>query len=320
MLRYAILAPSNHNTQPWLFRINAMNAEVYADRRRKLVVVDPDGRELVVSCGAALYNLRIAAEYFGHAYRVELLPEPAQPDLMARLDLGLEGETSSEDVLLFHAITQRRTNRKPFEARPVPENLLADWVAATQEFGAVFHVISEEQARQAVADLVAEGDRRQWADRHFRVELSHWIRTRPDESPDGLPGAAAGVKDWLSFAGPMLIRTFDRGGGLAATDRDIAVHSPVLAVIATEQDDALAWLNAGQALQRVLLEATSEGIASSFLNQPIEIQDLRSRLAELAGLNGYPQVLLRLGYGPEVDPAPRRLLRQMLILHHAARP
>lgn len=320
MLRYAILAPSNHNTQPWLFRINAMNAEVYADRRRMLPVIDPEGRELAISCGAALYNLRIAAEYFGHTYRVELLPNSAQPELMARLDLGLEGETSSEDVVLFHAITQRHTNRKPFEDRAVPENVLADCAAAAQELGVQFQVVSEESSRQSVADLVAEADRRQWADRPFRVELAHWIRTRPDDSPDGLPVAAAGVKDWLSFAGPMWIRTFDRGGGLAASDREIAVHSPVLAVLSTDQDHPLAWVNTGQALQRILLVATSEGLASSFLNQPIEIADLRNRLAEIAGLSGYPQVLLRLGYGPEVDPSPRRALRQMLILHHTAHP
>jgi nitroreductase len=320
LLRYAILAPSTHNTQPWLFRINAMDVEVYADRRRALAVIDPQGRELAMSCGAALMNLRVAAEYFGHAYKAEMLPDARHPDLQARFQLGLAGETSGEDIVLFHAITQRRTNRQPFLDKPVPEEVLGECEAAARTHGAWFQVVRDPAAREAVADLVAEGDRRQWADKHFRAELSQWIRSKPDESGDGLPASIAGVRNWLSFAGPALIRTFDRGEGVAATDRDIALHSPVLAVLGTDSDDALIWLNAGQALQRVLLTARAEDISASFLNQPIEIPDLRGRLAERLGTGGYPQILLRLGYGPEIAPTPRRSLRQVLLMQKTSHP
>ena len=127
-----------------------------------------------------------------------------------------------------------------------------------------------------------------------------------------------GVKDWLSFAGPAWIRTFDRGGGVAATDRDVALHSPVLAVLGTETDNAPAWLCAGQALQAVLLEARTEEVWASFLNQPIEVPDLRSRLAETVGRGPYPQVLLRLGYGSEVAPTPRRSVREVVMEHKSA--
>jgi hypothetical protein len=318
LLRYAILAPSPHNTQPWRFRINANDVELFADRHRLLPVIDPQGREMIMSCGAALFNLRVAAEYFGHAYTVEHQPNPAHPDLFARFQLGLRGETSGEDILLFYAITQRHTNRQPFDDKPVPETLFSDWDTAIRPYGAWFQVVREDTARQAVADLVSEGDRRQWADRHFRAELSRWIRSKPEEHGDGLPAAIVGIKDWLSLAGPALIRTFDRGKGVAATDRDIAVHSPVLAVLGTESDDSRAWLNAGQALQRVLLGARSEDIWASFLSQPIEIPDLRNRLAEIIGRSGHPQILLRMGYGPGTTPMPRRSLRQMLIMQPSA--
>ncbi|MBM3880508.1 MAG: nitroreductase [Verrucomicrobia bacterium] len=315
LIGYAILAPSSHNSQPWLFRINSMNLELFADRRRALRVVDPYDRELTLSCSAALYNVRVAAEYFGHAYSVELLPDPANPNLLARFHLGLSGDTSSEDILLFRALTRRHTNRQAFREEPVPEAVLEALREGAEREGAWLEFVVQEEARNAVADLVAQADRLQWADRNFRQELAHWIRPKPAEARDGLLAHDLGVQDWLSFAGPALIRTFDRGGGQAARDRDVAVHSPVLAVLGTDTEDTLAWLKAGQALENVLLRARTEEVWASFLNQPIEVPELRDQLAALIGRAGCPQVLLRLGYAADASPSPRRFVREVLIPH-----
>ena len=181
--------------------------------------------------------------------------------------------------------------------------------------GAWLHFLTTDEARLAAADLVAQADRLQWADKHFRQELARWIRAKGDQARDGIPAHDAGVQDWLSFAGPLLVRSFDRGGGVAARDRDIAEHSPVLAVLGTDKEDWASWLAAGQALQHLLLKARSENVWASFLCQPVEIVELRAPLADLAGHEGSPQVLLRLGYGPDVPPAPRRSPREMLIQH-----
>lgn len=315
LLAYAVLAPSNHNTQPWLFRINTTDVELHADRRRAIRAVDPYDRELTLSCGAALFNLRVAAEYFGHQYQLDLLPDPADKSLMARFHLGFRAETGAEDVLLFHAIPQRRTNRGPFRPDPVPAGLLAALQEAAEAEGAWLHIIESDSDRVAVAELVARGDRIQWADKHFRRELAKWIRPKGDPARDGIPAHDYGVQDWMSFAGPLLVRSFDRGGGVAARDRDIAEHSPVLAVLGTEQEDWASWLTAGQALQHVLLKARAEDLWASFLCQLIEVEELRTPLATVVGRQGFPQVLLRLGYGETVPPAPRRSPREMLIQH-----
>lgn len=316
LIGYAILAPSNHNTQPWLFRINAMDLELFADRRRALRVVDPEDRELTISCGAALYNLKVASEYFGHVYEVQSFPEPSDPNLVARLQLGLSGETSSEDILLFQAITRRRTNRSPFRPEPLPAAIMEALASAAESQGAFFRAVTKDNERAALADLVAEADRLQWADKSFREELARWLRTNPEASRDGIPTRDMGVKDWLSFAGPAIVRTFDRGGGQAARNRDIAIHSPVLAVLSTAEDEPRSWLKAGQALQSVLLRARAEDVWASFLNQPVEVPDLRAQLAERMQAPGYPQVLLRLGYSSESpSPTPRRNVREMLIMH-----
>ena len=128
-----------------------------------------------------------------------------------------------------------------------------------------------------------------------------------------MPGYAFGLGDLMSFAGPLLIRTFGWVNGQAAKDRQLAAGSPVLAVLGTESDSPTGWLKARQALDWVLLTATANGISASFLNQSIEVAELRPRLADLLGIQGFPQVLLRMGYGPEVRPTPRRPMGEVLV-------
>lgn len=315
LLGFAILAPSPHNNQPWLFRINVNDVEIFADRRRALRVVDPFDRELHLACAAAIYNLRIATEYFGRGYTLELLPHPEEPALLARLTLRLHAETSSEDVLLFHAITKRRTNRAAFRPDAVPGELLVELADAAAREGAWLAVFTSDDSRHAIAELVARADRIQWAEPKFRRELSSWLRTDAEHHADGIPAHDLGVKDWLAFAGPLWIRTFKRGNHEAAHDAEIAEHSPVLVVIGTEEDNPRSWLKAGQAMESVLLHAQANDLSASFLNQPVEVEELRPELAQMTGRAGFPQVLLRLGYGPEAPPTPRRAVRSLLLKH-----
>lgn len=316
LLSYAVLAPSPHNTQPWLFRINVSDVELFADPRRLLPSTDPYGRELRIAGGAALLNLRIAAGYHGQGHTVELLPDIHNPLLLARLTLHLTDLTPSEDVVLFPAIRERRTNREPFATELVPDEILDELGEAANQEGAWLVALADDAGRAAIADLVAAADKVQWANPEFRRELAHWIRTDAEHQADGIPSRELGVSDWLSFAGPALIRTFNRGNNVAARDADIALHSPVLAILGTDSDDPLSWIRAGQALQRVLLHAQVNGVSVSHLNQPLEVAELRPELARLIGREGaHPQILVRLGYGPVVPPTPRwrvhsRLLRQ----------
>jgi len=179
--------------------------------------------------------------------------------------------------------------------------------AAHQE-GARLHVLADPAQKNSLADLIAEGDRLQGADARFRRELAAWIHPNRGRSRDGIPGYAQGVGELLSVLGPFVVRTFDWGGGQAARDRQLAEGSPVLLVLSTEEDAALAHLAAGQALDRVLLTATAYGLSASFLNQPVEVPTLRPKVARLIGAR-HPQLVLRLGYGPNVPPAPRRPAR-----------
>jgi nitroreductase len=312
MLNYAVLAPSGHNTQPWLFKVRDDTVELCADRSRALPVVDPEDRALTISCGAALLHLRLAARHFGYADEVNVFPNPEDADLLAEVRLGDPYEATAEEHQLFEAINMRRTNRSPFQDREIPDEVLRALEAAASGEGAWLRTITDLATKNAVADLVAEGDRTQWSDRRFRRELAAWVHPNRTKSRDGMPGYAFGFGDLMSLAGPLVMRTFDMGGGRAAQDRELAEGSPVLAVLGTETDTPVEWLSAGQALGRVLLRARAEGIDASYLNQPIEVPELRPRLRDTIGASGLPQLLFRMGYGPEVKPTPRRSADEVL--------
>jgi len=313
LLNYAILAPSSHNSQPWLFRIIDDEIELHADRTRALPVVDPDDRELIISCGAALFNLRIAMRHYGYEGIVRTIPDAKKPDLLARIKFGNEKKPTLEENQLFDAIVKRRTNRMPFGTQPVHGSLLRALQEAATKEGAWLHIVLGDEDRNGLADLIAEGDRIQMSDGHFRRELAAWIHPNRTVSHDGTPGYAFGFGALTGYFGPLVVRTFDVGKGQAAKDRQLASGSPVLAVLGTKSDGTSDWLAAGQALARVLLRARVDDVWASFLNQPIEVPDLRTKLVDLLDRKGSPQLIFRMGHGRDVKPTPRRTPGEVLM-------
>ncbi len=307
LLKYALLAPSSHNTQPWWFKVSGCRIALYADRTRALPVNDPGDRELTISCGCALMNLRLAAAEIGLEATSVLLPVAEDEDLLAEVEMVASDNPSLKETGLFACIERRRTYRKAFEVREVPAAVVKALSDEAAKEGAWLRVVDVDEKRQEVAVLVAEGDAIQWSDPSWRRELAAWMH--PRRQGDGLtvPGLVAPV---VQFA----VRSFDMGNGLGAKDNKLADESPVLAVLGTEGDAVVDWLQAGQALQRVLLLACSQGLQASYLNQPIQVASLRPRLQHLIGRHGFPQILLRLGYpAEEVPAAPRRRVTEVIV-------
>lgn len=306
LLRAAVQAPSSHNTQPWLFQTGAGTVRLFADRTRALPANDPDDRELTISCGCALLNLRVAAAAQGLGSAVSLSPDPHDADLLAELILGPGDEQPGELSRLIDQVPHRRTYRKRFEDREVPAEILQKLSEAVVAEGGELHVINNEEDREAVVRLVSDGDAAQWSDPSWRRELAQWMH--PRRKGDGLtvPGLVAPIAQ-------AVVRTFDMGSGVAAKDRQLAESSPVLAVLATADDTPRSWLAAGQALERCLLTASQEGLQASYLNQPIQVAALRPELRDLLAGKAYPQILMRLGYPTEkIDAPPRRNLEAVL--------
>lgn len=312
LVKYAVLAPSSHNSQPWRFRVADGRLEVLADPSRTLPVVDPDGRELVISCGAALFHLRAAAHYFGRGCRVHRLPDASRPDLLAILALTGSYSRTPTDEAIFAAMPRRHTCRKAFDRRPVEITVVQGLIRAARKEGARLDVLVRDDTRAELTNLVMEGDRIQMADSAFRRELAVWMRPNGSGEGDGMPGSALALGPVAARLAPLVIRTFDLGRGRAAQSCELAEHSPLLAVLSTANDGPLDWLTAGEALARVLLLACDAGLQASFLNQAVEIPRLRRRLAALLPPSGWPQLVLRLGCAAAAPATPRRPIEEVV--------
>ncbi len=306
LLQYAILAPSSHNTQPWRFKLEDNRVYLYADRARALPVNDPENRELVISCGCALMNLRVAAAHAG--LRTQVREGKAdEKDLLAIAEFEPATHAPEPEAELFEAITQRRTYRKPFEPRPPEAAALALLSEAAGMEKAWLELPSREATRRQVAEQVAEGDARQWANPNWRRELAKWIHSR--RRGDGLP-----LPGPISPMARLMVRALDMGKGIGARNKQLVENSPVIAVLGTGGDAPRDWLRAGQALERVLLTAHGQGLQASHLNQPVQVASLRPRLQQLLAAPGFPQIVLRLGFPGENPPAsPRRPLEDVII-------
>lgn len=311
MLSWAVLAPSRHNTQPWLFEIEGDEVRVYADAARALHVTDPDGRELLMACGAAISNLTLAAAHFGHATSTEVVPGYRRDGLLARVRLEERRPSTPEVEELFQAIPRRRTNRLPLDGREPPEGLVAQLVREARREGAWLHPVEDHQ-RSLVADLVSEGDEVQWSNPRWRAELSAWTHLSGTTRRDGMPAGAHGLSDLAALLQPLVQWLRDPSRLEAERDRRRARTTRALLVLSTSRDGKAEWVAAGEALQRILLRATAAGLAASYLNQPIEVPALRARLRDAIGEAGQPQVMIRLGYGLEVPAVPRRGVAEVL--------
>ncbi len=313
LVSYAVLAPSSYNTQPWLFRLRGDALELIADRGRGLPVVDPNDRELTISCGAALEFLCAASRYFGHEPEVAAFPEAGARDVLARVRFGRRAPPGRDARSRFRAMALRRTTRVPFLRDPIDGVLLERLRAAASMHRVGCNLIASERQRHALAALVARGDRAQSGDRRFRRELALWTRARRALSSDGLAAVGRAMADVATPGEASALRRSERGERAASHAEQIVQGAPVLALLHTEADTAAAWLRAGRAVASMLLSATSAAIRSSFLNQPIEVDALRPELARAAGVEGYPQLLLRFGYGPLVERTVRRPVDDVLL-------
>lgn len=306
-LEAAIAAPSVHNTQPWLFRLAGSTIDVLADRTRRLDVLDPHGRELFISLGAAVFNLRAAILAHGRIPVLRLLPDPADPDLVARVGIGPATRPPATAVMLAAAIPRRHTNRQPFTDIPVPDDALADLASAADAERARL-VITDPAARDAVLDIVRIAEQRRRHDPAYWRELSEWTRPRP-ERRDGVPPEAFGPWDALET---VPIRDFSVVRPARRRKPVPFERTPTIAVLHTRDDTPQSWLRGGQALERVLLTATVRGLASTIMTQAVEVPHLRALLEDAS--DGYAaQAVLRFGYGPLSAASARRPLEEALI-------
>jgi nitroreductase len=271
----ARMAPSLHNAQPWAFRVRWNAVEVYADRSRAIPVLDPDDRQLLIGVGAAVFGIRLGVSVLGAEPGVALLPGAERGDLAALVTVGPEHRPTIAEAHLAEQAPLRRTIRERMDPR-VPEQARRGLTAAARLESATLNWIVDHGAPQHLAHLVTLAERREEGDPRFSAELT------------GRPRAMPGL--------------------------DPAEPEPTVAVLTTDGDRPADWLRAGQALLRVLLSATMDGLGAAYVNQPLELPDLRTRVRDELDLPGFPQLILRFGrpLGGWPPPTPRRPVCDLL--------
>lgn len=309
----ATAAPSIHNTQPWRFRIGTDRLDLFADPSRALNVVDPTGRQLVLSCGAALEHAVLAVRAAGAHTAVAVLPDPADPDHLARLDIGEARPPEPLDQALVEAMPRRHTYRAAFDRLPVPAELVSALTRGTAELGVRLHALADRDDLVVASVLLDRADQLETSDPAYREELAHWRRDEADTNADDgvLDSAMAPVGPRTSLA----MRDF--GGDPADTrgrSEDAPVERPLVIILSTESDGRAAWLVAGRAMGWVLLRAAVDGVQASPLGQVLDVPATRAMLGRDLRLLGHPQMILRMGYplDPALPPTRRRAVDSVI--------
>lgn len=311
----AVMAPSSHNTQPWRFRISGRTLDVLRDPTRQLHVIDREGRQLVQSCGCALFNARIAIRAMGYTDELTVMfTDNVIPEHIASVHLGGEHVPTDTDRMLMGAIGCRATNRRSFLERPVAQTDTDLFAAAARQQGATMVRLDPRQ-KASLAALIDEADRQQLADPKFRAELAQWLTPPTSFRRDGIPFVE---KEYGSTKPLGLIRAMRSpalGQLFGLLEQHLVCGSPALIVLGTATDDTASWLACGQAIEAILLHATARGFAAAFLNQVLELPSLRAKVAALAPEVGVPQMVLRIGVPAEPIErrAPRRNVADVIV-------
>jgi len=305
----AVWAPSVHNTQPWRFTVDGgPGISLHADAGRRLTAADPDGREMMISCGAALFTVRLALRDLGYVPETTVLPDPGQPALVARVTWRERAAADEFERRLAGHVLTRRTHRGAFDPEPLPPDTLAALRAAAAREGAALRIVADDGRRAALAAAVQSAEHELRRNGERLRELARWTPAPGSACRDGVPATSypARAEHTLpDFPG----RDFARGHGWGMPPLSPATShraAGVAGLLTTGADRPADWVNAGQALQRILLTASTCGAAVALHSQPLELPWLREFIRTQLSDGACPHLVLRIGLVTQVAVSVRR--------------
>jgi hypothetical protein len=304
----AVWAPSVYDTQPWWFGTRGSTVTVHADADRRLDVADPHGREMFISCGAALYTLRLAVRNIGRMPDVRVRSDRRRPGLIADVGVGVEEQVTAEERQMYAQVRRRHTHSGGFRPGGLPIGLLQALRRHAYCEQASLRIVADPRARIALAALTEAAEQVQRQNPAYAAEVARWAPGDRLAAPAG-PIAPIGPEEPCpresahvdpDFAGC----DFARGQGWGQAGAEQRDANGVVALLVTDGDDRDDWLCAGQALQRILLCAAEYEVAAAFHSQALEVPELREFIRNRFCDGAHPQMITRLGVGHE-GPARR---------------
>jgi nitroreductase len=314
VLESAVRAPSVYNSQPWRWRADSIaGIDLFADRDRHLITIDPDGRDLRLSCGAALQHLVVALAGLGWSAQVDRFPDPENSGHLARVE-PVHESPAADVARLAPAIPLRRTDRRRFSSDPVDRDMLDALVAQARDWGAEMHLVAGAAARTRLIETITRSASLQRQQAGYSAELARWTG-RYAAAGDGIESTT--VAAGIDLPGDVPMRRFTRGALPQSTHSLTHVDASTLMVLSARSDDRLGSLRAGEAAGAVLLAATGLGLATTPLSQPLEVRRTRDWVSEhIVGPQVFPQLLIRVGWAdphsPPLPPARRRAIDHVL--------
>jgi hypothetical protein len=305
MVEQATRAPSVNNTQPWRFQWDGQRFTLAADLERGLVISDPEGRELIISCGAALLNLRLALRQIGRQGVVHPFPDQHDPRVLASVEVT-EGPPMTElEQRWCGAIPRRHTHRGAFEDKPISPALAVDLQEAAETQGATLLYVKDVGPRRRILHLARTAERLRSADPEARTEAADWTPPPGTARRDGVPAQAYSPGAPASAPDDLPGRTFDLDREFGRLE-DASQPPSAIAALITNEDLAPDWLTAGQALEAILLAAATEQASAVIHSRITEVPNLRAELRRELATAAHPQLLLRFGYTDHAATTPRR--------------
>jgi hypothetical protein len=295
----ATLAPSILNTQPWRWRVHRSSLELFADNARQIPSIDPERRLLTLSCGGALQHACAALRVRGVEPDVRRQPDPTVPDLLARIRSEGPHDVTRSDLTVAASIGQRHTDRRVIAARvPVNTRDIELLQRAASQHRTQLHRVTDEQ-RRFLALAAASAQQMEERDEAYQRDLVAWTDDRPGDA-----GVPTGTLVSPRVPRPVPLRDFAGGGetGLHPGLGDDRFADYL--ILATAGDEPADWLEAGEAMSEVWLDATSRRIAVSVISDVIEIPGARALIAGLLSEPGNPQLVLRIGIAAHPGPPP----------------
>lgn len=306
LLNYSIYSPSHRNQQPWRFVVRENYIEVKQDSTKKLSYIDPDRRQLIISCGACINTLEIASRYFGHLLCVEHYSE-RESETIAKLYFSKKARAHQKDIKLFQSLKVRQTNRSEYRKEALPANTVSECIKIAQEYDTELKIESSDELKSSLAKINNAATRIQYKQPWYRNEFASSLRSQLLQQKDGIFNRGHSYSNLPSSIAKYMIKQFDTGRSVAEFFSEvIACHSPSIFLLSTPRDNPKNWVNCGRALNHILNYLTCEQWSASFINSAIEVKHMRTQVGSLFDTGFEPQILLRVGKGPNVFRTGRR--------------